>query len=68
MYTVYKQLTQAHCYQWQRWHPIGSLLLLLALIGYVSVEKEIAAQTTSDPVSLLLPLVVVCEVWCRFEC
>ena len=53
---VYKQLTQAQYYQWQRWHPIGSVLLLLALIDSVSVEKEIAVQTTSDLVSLHLPL------------
>ena len=32
------------------------MLLLLALIGSVSVEKEIAVQTTSDRVSLSLPL------------
>ena len=56
VYTVYKQLTRAQALQWQRRHPIGSVLLLLALIGSVSVEKEIAVQTTFDPVNLHHPL------------
>ena len=67
MHTLYKQLTQAQCEQWQRWPTIGSVLLLLALIGSVSVEKEIAVQTTSDPVSLHLPFWRKVYVHCRLE-